>query len=154
MLFSLSLSLYEGRVSLARQWNNETYQIVSTFHIVVYTVDRIRGVPNRIQRSVPDLSWATFRRANLSFSFILRSYVCIYTHRFTISLIRSSWYERRYHGDKKKGIRNRSSHLSQTRPRHDTSRISWDNRFIYRRLEFLLETESRRHRGLEMSEKL
>lgn len=30
----------------------------------------------------------------------------------------------------RRGIRNRSSHLSQTRPRHDTSRISWDNRFI------------------------
>lgn len=100
------------------------------FHIVVYTVGRIRGVPNRIQRSVPDLSWATFRRANLSFSFILPSCVCIYVYTDS----RYHWFQAvRVSVDiteTRRGIRNRSSHLSQTRPRHDTSRISWDNRFI------------------------
>lgn len=89
--------------------------------------DSWRSKSNR--RSVPDLSWATFRRAtslplSLCLSFISYS-------RASVDITET-----------RRGIWNRSSHLSQTSTSHDTSRLSTDNRFISsRRLEFLLETE-------------
>lgn len=129
LVFSLSPSLSTRAVYHSRV--NETTKLTRSFHIVVYTVDRIRSKsnPEICSRSVVG-DFSSSQPFLLFYPPFLRVYIYIYTHRFTISLIRSSWCERRYHGDKKRGIRNRSSHLSQTRPRHDISRISWDNRFI------------------------
>lgn len=81
---------------------------------------------------------------------------CIHIYRFTISLIRRLVGVSVDITETRRGIRNRSSHLSQTRPSHDTSRISWDNRFISTpRIPFENgTTDSSGYHAFEMPEKL
>lgn len=151
LVFSLSPSLSTRAVYHSRV--NETTKLTRSFHIVVYTVDRIRSKsnPEICSRSVVG-DFSSSQPFLLFYPPFLRVYIYIHIDS------RYHWFE----------VVGASVDITETRREefeigpptcHKPGPVTIHHGYLgiidlYRRLEFLLETEPRRHRALEMSEKL